>query len=121
MFRNSVTSMLLSNMTKFAKCVNTPCCLEPFINSHVEKGSIQIVFAQRSKKRMKPAAKRQLERVQAQLKSSSGNQAELQSEFDEIIAGDCPSCGEMIIETVDEPFIPQEDYEKFLQSWSLLQ
>lgn len=72
-------------------------------------------------KHLKPGPKRQLERVLVGLRGagSAGQMAELQSEFDEIVGEECPACGEILIETIDLPFMPPDQTELFMESWSL--
>ncbi len=41
----------------------------------------------------------------------------LKSELDELLANECPWCGERILRTIDEPFIDPLNYETVYQSW----
>lgn len=70
------------------------------------------------KKFLKPAAKRQLERIEAALRDQPHNN-ELKAELDDIVAEQCPCCGENLVELIDEPFIPVDEQSSFMQSWSL--
>ena len=72
------------------------------------------------KKHFKMSTKRQLDRIELKLDSARGSAvAELQAEYDDIVAEDCPLCGDMIIDTIDEPFIPLDEQASFMESWSL--
>lgn len=71
------------------------------------------------KKFIKPASKRQLERIEAQLRTDPKN-TELKNELDDIIAEQCPCCGENLIELIDEPFIPPDEQAEFMESWALV-
>lgn len=41
----------------------------------------------------------------------------LKTELDELLANECPWCGERILRTIDEPFIDPLNYEAVYQSW----
>jgi hypothetical protein len=41
----------------------------------------------------------------------------LKSELDELLAGECPWCGERILKSIDEPFIDPLKYESIYNSW----
>lgn len=41
----------------------------------------------------------------------------LKSELDELLANECPWCGERILKTIDVPFIDPLNYEAVFQSW----
>jgi len=70
------------------------------------------------KKYLKFAAKRKLEKIETALRASPNN-IELKNELDEIIAEQCPCCGENLIELIDEPFIPMDNQNEYLKSWTL--
>lgn len=48
---------------------------------------------------------------------SSVEIAELKTELDELLAMECPWCGERILRTVDEPFLDPLQYEEIFNSW----
>ncbi|XP_047128733.1 vacuolar protein sorting-associated protein 18 homolog isoform X1 [Hydra vulgaris] len=55
----------------------------------------------------------------ASLTSSNASSLEkTRLELDEIIASECIYCGDIMIRTLDEPFIAPDEYEAVLQSWS---
>jgi hypothetical protein len=69
-----------------------------------------------------PRYKREkLERLEDQLKAgvTAQREAELLRDIDGIVAADCPMCGEAIIDTIDQPFVNEEDQEAFMKTWSL--
>jgi hypothetical protein len=41
----------------------------------------------------------------------------LKSELDELLANECPWCGERILKSIDQPLIDPLDYEKIYKSW----
>ena len=41
----------------------------------------------------------------------------LKTELDEMLANECPWCGERILKSTDEPFINTIDYEAVYNSW----
>ena len=98
-----------------------PLLSRPFYKFPCGHGFIADVLAVEVKKHLKPSARRQLERIEAKLKTSGkGPQyAELKAEYDEIIAADCIICGEMVIDLIDEPFIGADEQATFMQSWSI--
>ena len=48
---------------------------------------------------------------------SSVEIAQLKSELDELLAVECPWCGERILKTIDEPFLDSLTYEQVFNSW----
>ena len=48
---------------------------------------------------------------------SSDEIGRLKSELDELLASECPWCGERILRTIDEPFLDQLKYEDIYNSW----
>ncbi|XP_027053569.1 vacuolar protein sorting-associated protein 18 homolog [Pocillopora damicornis] len=48
---------------------------------------------------------------------SSTSRETLKNELDELIASECPFCGEIMIRSVDQPFISPDEYESVLESW----
>merc|ERR1711934_644251 len=43
----------------------------------------------------------------------------LHDDLDDVVSQDCPSCGEIAIRIIEEPFIPEEKLMDYIQSWSL--
>ncbi|CAH3168704.1 unnamed protein product, partial [Porites lobata] len=41
----------------------------------------------------------------------------LKNELDDLIASECLYCGEIMIRTIDQPFILPEEYNSVLESW----
>jgi vacuolar protein sorting-associated protein 18 len=48
---------------------------------------------------------------------SSEEIARLKNELDELLAGECPWCGERILKSIDEPFLDPMQYEAIFNSW----
>lgn len=88
-------------------------------------------------KNLSIAQQRRVEYLQRQLRSSTVDESAtpaqlrvrcasaavvltygIQAEVDEIIAADCVLCGEYMIKSIDEPFVPEEDLDSFIRSWS---
>lgn len=44
---------------------------------------------------------------------------DLQAELDDIVCEDCPLCGEVLIETIDEPFVKPEEQAAYVSKWTL--
>ncbi|PFX17103.1 Vacuolar protein sorting-associated protein 18-like [Stylophora pistillata] len=48
---------------------------------------------------------------------SSTSRESLKNELDDLMASECIYCGEIMIRSVDEPFISPDEYESVLESW----
>jgi len=48
---------------------------------------------------------------------SSVEIGQLRTELDELLAVECPWCGERILKTIDEPFVDMARYEATFSSW----
>ena len=48
---------------------------------------------------------------------SSEEIARLKNELDEMLAGECPWCGERILNSIEEPFLEPMEYEAIYNSW----
>ena len=35
------------------------------------------------------------------------------------MAAECVYCGDMMIRSIDEPFVPTDDFESFISSWEI--
>jgi len=72
---------------------------------------------------MKDRQRSKVEDLQAKLASvtqATGNKAQTQAikeELDNLVATECLYCGDAMIRSLDEPFIPPKDFEKMLESW----
>lgn len=54
----------------------------------------------------------------AQIQTYSSDEInKLKSELDELLACECPWCGERILKTIDEPFLDSTNYEDIYNSW----
>lgn len=49
--------------------------------------------------------------------SQSGNKTRYKKELDEAIASECVHCGDLMIESIDKPFISENEFDQVLQSW----
>ncbi|CAK9834118.1 Vacuolar protein sorting-associated protein 18 homolog [Anthophora retusa] len=43
---------------------------------------------------------------------------QIKADIDELVASECLYCGELMIESIDKPFIEEEDYEKVMKEWA---
>ncbi len=48
---------------------------------------------------------------------SSVEIGQLRAELDELLAVECPWCGERVLKTIDEPFLDTSRYEEIFNSW----
>ncbi|XP_076650787.1 vacuolar protein sorting-associated protein 18 dor isoform X1 [Halictus rubicundus] len=42
----------------------------------------------------------------------------IKADIDELVASECLYCGELMIESIDKPFIEEEDYERVMKEWA---
>ncbi|KAF3420783.1 hypothetical protein E2986_04403 [Frieseomelitta varia] len=42
---------------------------------------------------------------------------QIKADIDDLIASECLYCGELMIESIDKPFIEEEDYERVMKEW----
>ncbi|XP_065844581.1 vacuolar protein sorting-associated protein 18 homolog [Oscarella lobularis] len=50
--------------------------------------------------------------------SMAAHYQSLKSDLDELIASECLYCGEMMITTIDQPFVPHNEYDEEIDSWA---
>ncbi|KAL6254778.1 hypothetical protein P5V15_014108 [Pogonomyrmex californicus] len=43
---------------------------------------------------------------------------QIKVDIDELVASECLYCGELMIESIDKPFIEEEDYERVMKEWT---
>ncbi|KAL2749921.1 vacuolar protein sorting-associated protein 18 isoform X1 [Vespula maculifrons] len=43
---------------------------------------------------------------------------QIKADIDELVASECLYCGELMIESIDKPFIEEEDYERVMREWA---
>lgn len=43
---------------------------------------------------------------------------QVKADIDELVASECLYCGELMIESIDKPFIEEEDYERVMREWA---
>ena len=42
---------------------------------------------------------------------------QLRSELDDLIASECVFCGDIMVKSIDKPFIADEDFDRVLAEW----
>ncbi|XP_014476276.1 PREDICTED: vacuolar protein sorting-associated protein 18 homolog isoform X2 [Dinoponera quadriceps] len=50
--------------------------------------------------------------------ASLSTKDQIKADIDELIASECLYCGELMIESIDKPFIEEEDYERVMKEWA---
>lgn len=50
--------------------------------------------------------------------ASLSTRDQIKADIDELIASECLYCGELMIESIDKPFIEEEDYERVMKEWA---
>ncbi|XP_076171976.1 vacuolar protein sorting-associated protein 18 dor [Ptiloglossa arizonensis] len=50
--------------------------------------------------------------------TSLSKKDQIKADIDELVASECLYCGELMIETIDKPFIEEEDYERVMKEWT---
>ena len=93
----------------------------PFYKFPCAHGFLEDELLEHVRPKLRPAERRQLEKAEAQLKAGALGQikVELMATIDELIAADCPVCGETIIDSIDEPFIDPDDEDVYRETWAL--
>ncbi|XP_076620663.1 vacuolar protein sorting-associated protein 18 dor [Colletes latitarsis] len=43
---------------------------------------------------------------------------QIKADIDEVVASECLYCGELMIESIDKPFIEEDDYERVMKEWA---
>ncbi|XP_031837327.1 vacuolar protein sorting-associated protein 18 dor isoform X2 [Nomia melanderi] len=43
---------------------------------------------------------------------------QIKADIDDLVASECLYCGELMIESIDKPFIEEEDYERVMKEWA---
>lgn len=43
----------------------------------------------------------------------------VRASLDDAVAGECPFCGELMVQAISEPFLAEDDYE-LVESWEIL-
>ncbi|XP_012271920.1 vacuolar protein sorting-associated protein 18 homolog [Orussus abietinus] len=57
------------------------------------------------------------ENASARLESQS-TKDKVKAQIDDLVASECLYCGELMIESIDKPFIEEEDYERVMKEWA---
>ena len=45
------------------------------------------------------------------------NNSQVQAEMDDLIAAECPFCGDIMIRNIDKPFIEDADFQRVINDW----
>ena len=45
------------------------------------------------------------------------NNSQVQAEMDDLIAAECPFCGDIMIRNIDKPFIEDADFQRVINEW----
>jgi len=98
-----------------------PLLSRPFYKFPCGHGFLEDELLEHVRPKLRPAERRQLEKTELQLKAGALGQikAELMATIDELIASDCPHCGEIIINSIDEPFINPDEEDIYRETWAL--
>lgn len=73
--------------------------------------------AQTSKSRHRPAPKDDGDTASLGKGSAGTSREQIKSDIDDIIACECVYCGELMIKTIDKPFIDPQKFEEEKSSW----
>jgi hypothetical protein len=74
------------------------------------------------KKHLRPFELRRLEEIEDKLAGgdvSRSQRTALEAELDEVVCEDCPLCGEVLIETIDESFVKPDEQAAYVSKWTL--
>ncbi|XP_043479320.1 vacuolar protein sorting-associated protein 18 homolog isoform X2 [Leptopilina heterotoma] len=50
--------------------------------------------------------------------ASLSTKDQIKADIDDLIASECLYCGDLMIESIDKPFIEEEDYERVMKEWA---
>ncbi|XP_066588166.1 vacuolar protein sorting-associated protein 18 homolog [Prorops nasuta] len=50
--------------------------------------------------------------------TSLSTKDQIKADIDDLIASECLYCGELMIDSIDKPFIEEEDYERVMKEWA---
>lgn len=75
------------------------------------------VTTQSSKSRHRPVPKDEGDASSLEKGSAGTSREQLKSDIDDIIASECVYCGELMIKSIDKPFIDPEKFEEEKSSW----
>lgn len=73
--------------------------------------------AQSSKSRHRPALKEDGDTSSLGKGSAGTSREHIKSDIDDIIASECVYCGELMIKSIDKPFIDPQKFEEERSSW----
>lgn len=73
--------------------------------------------AQTSKSRHRPAPKEEGDTSSIGKGSAVTSREQIKSDIDDIVASECVYCGELMIKSIDKPFIDPEKFEEEKSSW----
>lgn len=72
---------------------------------------------QTSKSRHRPTPKDDGDTASLEKGSAGTSREQIKSDIDDIIASECVYCGELMIKSIDKPFIDPEKFEQEKASW----
>lgn len=75
------------------------------------------VTTQSSKSRHRPALKDEGDTSSLGKGSAGASREQIKSDIDDIIASECVYCGELMIRSIDKPFIDPEKFDEEKSSW----
>jgi hypothetical protein len=109
------------NGDEMCQLSSLPLLSAPFYKFPCGHGFLEAILLTHVRPKLRPAERRQLEKAESQLKAGALGQikSELMATIDELIASDCPFCGEQIIASIDEPFINPDDENVYRETWAL--
>jgi len=70
-----------------------------------------------SKSRQRPAPKDEGDASSLGKGSAGTSREQIKSDMDDIIASECVYCGELMIKSIDKPFIDPQKFEEEKSSW----
>ncbi|XP_011498125.1 PREDICTED: vacuolar protein sorting-associated protein 18 homolog isoform X2 [Ceratosolen solmsi marchali] len=50
--------------------------------------------------------------------ASLSTKEQIKADIDELVASECLYCGDLMIDSIDKPFIEEEDYERVMKEWA---
>ncbi|XP_058794794.1 vacuolar protein sorting-associated protein 18 homolog isoform X2 [Phymastichus coffea] len=60
----------------------------------------------------------QRQTIEGSTSTSMSNKEQIKADIDDLVASECLYCGELMIESIDKPFIEEGDYEQVMKDWA---
>ena len=73
--------------------------------------------AQASKSRHRPPPKEESDTASLGKAGADTSRESIKSDIDDVIASECVYCGELMIKSIDKPFIDPQKFEEEMASW----